>query len=455
MSRFSSPLHRIPSYGIVCLAFALLCPPLEADDKLPEPYFPGPLFIQLKSEQFNIETIDKIYEMGFRGFRRAFYWEAVDKGDGNYDFSKWDAEFAHAKSKGMRIIGCWFGNNKLYENDNLGGIQTEAGRKAFAKFAAAAAARYKDQGVLWEIWNEPNVRSFWRGNKQPVGGVPTAQHNSKEFAKEYTDLVKEVMKEVLKADPGAFVMAGSVSNYWQPSYEWTEYCFQDGILKTGIRGWSVHPYGVSRPEDFEEGHTITRNLLKKYGAPDLAMIDTERGFSVEKHQGGGEVANEGWSGGPADQALIFQAWHFVRQYMADQMAGVALTSWYELGGTKFGILPDRPIAVASKVMCAELDGYRYVGRLESDSELDYVLVWENKAGEKKLVAWTAPPKKESPDKAKSHDVSISGLSGTVKAVDLAGKDLPASGNPVKVKLTGAPCYITVPSGARPVASKKG
>ncbi len=454
MSRLSAPFCRISNLTLACLASALFSPSAMADDKLPEPYFPGPLFVQLKSENFNIETIDKVHAMGFRGFRRALYWEAVDKGDGKYDFSKWDKEFAHAKSKGMRIVGCWFGNNKLYETDNLGGIQTEKGRKAFAKFAAAAVAHYKDHDILWEVWNEPNVRTFWRSNKQPVGGVPTAAHNSKEFAEEYTSLVKEIMKEVLKADPDAFVMAGSVSNYWQPSYEWTEYCFKEGILKTGIRGWSVHPYGVSRPEDFEEGHKITRDLLKKYGAPDLAMLNTERGFSVEKHQGGGEVANEGWSGGPADQAHIFQAWHYVRQYMADQMAGLALTSWYELGGEKFGLLPDRPIAVASKVMHAELDGYRYAGRLESDSKLDYILVWENKAGERKLVAWTAPPHKESPDKAKSHNVTISGLSGAVKAVDLAGKDVSLTGNPVTVKLTGAPCYISVPRDARPGASKK-
>src|SRR5690606_5751373 len=136
-----------------------------------------------------------IQEMGFNGFRRALYWEAIDKGDGNYDFSKWDAEFEHARSKGIRVVGCWFGNNKVYEDDKLGGIQTEEGRKAFARFAAASVARYKDHDILWEIWNEPNVRSFWRGNKQRVGDIPKAQHNSKEFAEEYTALVKEVMME--------------------------------------------------------------------------------------------------------------------------------------------------------------------------------------------------------------------------------------------------------------------
>ena len=111
--------------------------------------------------------------------------------------------------------------------------------------------------MLWEIWNEPNVRTFWR---------KSGTHNSEEFAAEYTALVQAVAPAMLKADPGCFVMAGSVSNYWEPSYAWTEHCFKKGILTSGIRGWSTHPYGVSTPEEFAVGHARMRELLKKYKA---------------------------------------------------------------------------------------------------------------------------------------------------------------------------------------------
>src|SRR5690606_34757278 len=100
-------------------------------------------------------------------------------------------------------------------------------------------------------------------------------------------------------DPGAFIMAGSVSNYWQPSYEWTEACFKKGILQSGIRGWSVHPYGVKSPEEFAIGHGKTRALLKQYGAPDMPMINTERGFAIKKPQG--QLEQEGWSGGELER----------------------------------------------------------------------------------------------------------------------------------------------------------
>ena len=437
-------------YGFLAALSPLFC--RGAETTLPEPYFPGPVFIQLKTEDFSIESIDKIYDLGFRGFRRGIYWETVDKGDGTYDFSEWDKEFAHANKKGMRIVGCLFCDNKNYEDDGVGGIQTEAGRKGFAKFAAAAE-QYKDYDILWEIWNEPNVRTFWRKNKERVGNIPPAEHNSEVFAEEYTALVKEMASEVLKKVFGAFIMAGSVSNYWKPSYEWTEFCFKKGILDSGIRGWFVHPYGVKLPEAFAEGHDITRGLLKKYGKPDFPMLDTERGFSVAKHQGGGEIANEAWSGAPAEVAHIAQAWHFVRQFMMDQLHGLHLTSWYEFSGDKLGLLPGRPVTKAAHVMYEQLNGYKFVKQRPSDHPQDYVLLWEDRNGGKKIVAWTAPPADAGPEQTQNHSISIDGIAGNVPFVDIAGKSLTASGSPTTFPLTGAPISIPVARDINPKHSQ--
>ncbi len=413
--------------------------------KLPDPYFNAPVGVQLKTDSFTIPVLDEIHAMGFRAFRRGIYWDAVEKQKGVYDFSAYDKEFAHAKELGLRVVGAFFGNNPLHEDDKRGGIQTEAGRKGFAAFAAATAAHFKDHDIIWEVWNEPNVRTFWRKD---------GMHNSEEFAEEYTSLVKEVAAAVLKADPGACISAGSVSNYWKPSYEWTEFCFKKGILKSGISAWSVHPYGVKAPEQFAEGHQITRNLLKKYGAPDMPMIDTERGFAIAEHQGGGEVANEGFSGGAKDRVLEYQAWHFVRQYMADQMHGLRLTIWYEWGGDEFGLLKNRPVHQAAVTMMKELDGYKFIERLPSDSALDYILLFENKAGARKLVAWTSPPAGASPDETPNHSVTVDGTGGgSFAVVDLLGKSSQVQGSPLKLDLTGAPQYVTLPAGTKPGGSK--
>lgn len=408
-----------------------------AQAPLPERGVPQSCGVQLKPESWNADTLKKAHEMGFKVVRKGFYWNAVEKEKGVYDFSKSDEQMKLAKELDLTVVVTLFSGNKLYGEDK-GGVTTPEGRAGFAKFAAAAAEKYKGEKVIFEIWNEPNVRTFWRKD---------GTHNSDPFATEYTDLVKAVMPEMLAADPNAFVVAGSVSNYWQPSYEWTEMCFKKGILKTGIKGWSVHPYGVKTPEEFAIGHKITRDLLSKYGSPDMPMLDTERGFSVK------ETA-EGWSGGSKEKTLEFQAWHIVRQYMADMMADVRLTVWYEWGGDEFGLVDKsgtRPAAVAVQTMLKELNGYHYVARIDTGYENDYVLQFQDAAGKQKLVVWTAQPKGDSPDMAFPHPVDLtSGGAGAVQAVGLLGDKVDVAGDAKSFRITvaGGPQYLTVPAGAK-------
>jgi hypothetical protein len=407
--------------------------------------FPESAGVVMKTHNFTVENLQKAHEMGFRVVRRAFHWNAIEKEKGVYDFSQWDPQMAEAKRLGITIVGCWFGNNKLHEDDGRGGIQTEEGRRAFAAFAAASAERYRDHNVLWEVWNEPNVRTFWRKD---------GQANSEEFAQEYTDLVKAIMTAVLAVDPDAFVMVGAVSNYWKPSYEWTEWCFRMGILDTGVRAWSVHPYGVKTPEEFAIGHRITRELLGKYGHLDMPMLNTERGFAIQELKN-----NEGWSGGNLDQVMNYQAWHFVRQYMADQMNNVPITVWYEWDGkdawtgSAFALFNEepRPIATAAAVLFEQLDGYRYVSRIDTGYSLDYIALYRNEAGEQKLVAWTAPQPGSPPEQAFPHQVAIHvGTSAALNAIGVLGEAVEVTrgdGGEHRLHVSGAPQYVTVPKDA--------
>ena len=86
-----------------------------------------------------------------------------------------------------------------------------------------------------------------------------------------------------------------------------------------------------------------------------------------------------------------------------------------------------------------------------DSPLDFVLLFEKAKGERKLVAWTAPPPKQSPDKAKAHAVKIpTNAKGPLTACELYGKtkELAVAGGKVSVTLTGSPQYVTLPAGAK-------
>jgi len=418
----------------------------DPNNVLPSRTLNAPFGINFKTDSYTIANLDAIHKMGFRAYRRGIYWNSVEKKKGEYDFSQWDAQIAHSKKLGLKPLLVFFGGNKLYNAKGAIAFRDDATRKAFAKFVGATVGHYKGQGIMFEIWNEPNVRTFWHKE---------GKANGPEFAQEYVDLVKDCMAEIKKADPEAFVVAGSVSNYWQPSYEWTEHCFKKGILETGINAWSVHPYGVKTPEDFKVGHDITRDLLKKYGHPDMPMLQTERGFSISKTTGGA-YADEGWSGGPANQAEVFQAWNLVRQFMVDQMCNIRLEIWYEFDGEKFGIMGDmakRPGHKAAKVMLQQMDGYKYVKRLASDYKNDYALLFEKEDGAMKLVVWTAPPPGGAPNAFREHSVTVEGVTGPVSMTDIYGNTSKTGSGPLKLELNAAVKYVDLPAGAKPTGTK--
>jgi hypothetical protein len=422
--------------SIIAMVFASLGSGFALD--LPDLAVPHTLGIQIKTSD-GVE-MERIAKTGVGFMRRGFYWDAIETSKGVYDFSGYDAMMAKADQLGVRIIGCLFANSKaLYETDapHPGrAILTDAGRQGYAAWAAACAAHFKGRNIYWEIWNEPNVQSFWRKGK----------HNSEEFANEYSDLVLATMPAMLKADPGCFVMAGSVSNYWAPVYEWTEFCFKRGLLQSGIRAWSVHPYGVKTPEEHVSGggggHERMRELMRQNnGGKELPLITSERGFSVVK-------TKEGWSGGSEERALEFQAWHFVRQYLIDLMTGTRITIWYEWGDAGFGFLENdgtpRPVHKASETLVARLGGFTYVKRLDAGSPLDYLLVFAHPDGRQMLVAWTAPEKGKAPDQITDHAVPLPEVAQrATKVISLFGVETPVEtdgGKPI-LRLGGGPQYV--------------
>lgn len=434
-----------PHMGLIGVVALVLGLPLAAAavEPVSDPGFPRSAGVQLKDSNFNPTTLNAVADMGFGVIRKGVYWSSVEKTKGAYSFSNYDALFAQADALGLTIVATLYGGNTLYNDQvpNANGITTEEGRQGFANFAAAVAERYKDYDIIWEVWNEPNTRSFWgtHGN-----------HNTQQFAGEYTSLVQAIMPKVLAKDPDAFVVAGAVSAYWQPSYNWTEYCFQNGILETGIKGWSVHPYGVGRPEDFAVGHAAMKSRLATYGHADMPLLNSERGFAL------------GEGGGPTAMHETYQAWHLVRQYMVDQLHGVPLTVWYEWSGeAEFALYKSgQPTlaADAAEVMLEQMDGYRFLSRIETDSDLDYLLLFRNGDGDAKLVAWTAPPPGGSPDDAELHTVTIE-IDGTtpLELVSLYG-DIqfvqPLNGE-LSLLLSGAPQYLTLPDGYIPEPTSLG
>lgn len=390
--------------------------------------FPRCVGVQLKNgADWSPETLDKVASLGFGVVRKGMYWTSVQKEkDGSFDFSAYDATQRHAEELGLTTVFTLFGSHAAYESvPKARGVVTEEGRQGWAAFAAAAASHFRGRRVVFEIWNEPNVSTFWGKH---------GTHNSKPFANEYSALVKAAVPAMKKADPNCYVLVGALSNYWEPSYQWTEFCLQNGILATGFDAYSVHPYGVKTPEEHAVGHARIRALLAKAGAPDFPMVNSERGYSVAKTETG-----EGWSGGNAERSRTYQAWHFARQAIIDQLSGCLFSVWYEWGGNEsFGLWEadgtPRPAVDAMKTFATDLRGFRAMRRIESSLPADYAVECRNASGARKLAVWTTPGPGGSPDETWPHKAAVEF----------------STGPRAEVSLTGLPQVVTVPEGAEPM-----
>jgi len=423
--------------------FALCCTLNVANAAWPpDPTIPNGWGVQLKGGNENAENLDLIKDLGLKWVRRGFMWEAIEKQPGVYDFSHYDELMNNLRARGISVIGCIAFSNKLYGAH----AKDEPGRTAYAKYAAALAAHYKDYDVVWEIWNEPNTMTFW-GHHGKVG-------NSESYAREYFGLVSAAAPAIHQANPKAIVLGGAVSGLWSASFKWMDFCFQKGILKTGINVWSVHPYIGSCPEDYILAYAKMRGqMVAAGGSRDFPVINSERGFPIGKA--------EGYAGGNAALSYEYQAWHAVRQYLVDMLCGIKVTSWYEWSGKEgfslYNAQTPPPAYKATKVLIDQLKGYHLDKRVDIGAPLDFVLRFTNDKGGVKLVAWTIPPLREnkdiggtplseSPDKIVPHvakiPVEATGSVATAQIYGEAGTAAVTAGS-VALNLTGAPQYVIV------------
>lgn len=100
-----------------------------------------------------------------------------------------------------------------------------AGRASYAEYVYQTVHRYKDSVKVWEIWNEPNIPSFWKNPDVHL----------------YTLMLKAAYAAAKRADPACVVLGGSANG---PGNDWF-----NGIADEG--GWdscdaiSLHPYAMS------------------------------------------------------------------------------------------------------------------------------------------------------------------------------------------------------------------
>jgi hypothetical protein len=377
---------------------------------LPAQVIPEPFGVEIHFVDPDPQEIALLEAEGFRFVRMDLFWVNIERERGQYEFGAYDALVRAMRQRGIRIIFILDYGNPLYDDGHS--PRTAETRAAFARFAAAAARRYRGNDIIWEIWNEPNLAKFWSPS-------PNATH--------YGQLVLAAARAIRRVDATAWIIGPATSGFDWPF--WTEIA-ELGTLKY-FDAVSVHPYRRGLPETALEDYVQLRGLLYQY-SPEwrIPVVSGEWGYASTL-------------GGYSD---IQQAWFISRQWLFNMAHDVKLSIWYDWRndgytptdpehnyGTVDANLAPKPAYHAAQTLIETLRGYRFLRRIPTETPNDYVLLFHNEAA-LALATWSLDP---------LHTVVLPLPLDTVQAVDLMGgrSEIIGGSEGVPLELGPAPRYL--------------
>ena len=373
---------------------------------------PAPFGVNIHFTQADPGELDLMEAGGFRFVRMDLFWHQIEREvKGRYDFSAYDVLVEEMAARDIRIIFILDYGNDLYGGGNAHHL--EEGRPAFARFAAAAAAHYRGQGILWEIWNEPNLEKFWHAPPDPLN---------------YADLAFQVISAIRREDPAAWIVGPATAGFPWPYLE----TLADVGLFNKLDAVTVHPYRHEAPESVWEDYARLRGILDR-ASPErkIPIIAGEWGYSTVE---GGHTEAQ-------------QARYVVRQWLSHLAEDVDLSIWYDWrnDGTdphniehNFGLvtrdLRPKTSYTAAQVLNETLAGYAFQRRIPLADPRDYVLLFYDGA-RVALAAWTV--------REEAHTLTLPPLCDAVDVVSMLGETETVAGGAAGLELTldDAPRYV--------------
>lgn len=234
--------------------------------------------------------------VGLRRTRLGLRWGGIERARGTFDWSLADRKVADLQRQGIVPILTLFGGNKAYRTTAADGAGPPADGEAlagFARFAAAAAARYRsarpDTPILFEIWNEPNTKTFWGRPPEPEA---------------YARMAGAACAAIKAAAPNARVLALAMegtpvkARYYVLSYgidiyqEWAARAATPALMRCAD-GFSMHPY-LPLPEEVLRADPDLRAFVAAHWAKPAAplIVFSEWGYAIDAKRT------------PADQAAL-------------------------------------------------------------------------------------------------------------------------------------------------------
>jgi hypothetical protein len=281
------------------------------------------------------EEIKSIQELGVSLIRMPLEWQLIKVRPGEYDWTIIDRLVKAAQTRQVEVLLTIRSRMETEKEKTQkykakkGSIQItpinppSVNKEQWVHFVETLANRYRGQGVNYEIGNEVNVETFWKGTPE-----------------EYLELLKVCYDVIKKADPQTKVLpaaigCGVVRNFKlesvrQEAWKWHDSWLQPILSTKKFDVVNVHNYYfpsdvVANGLTFSSYLEHIHELMKKSGLRDLPIWITEVGYVSSPTETGGRMDN----GSPEKQAQ----W-LTEAYQQAFEFGVERIYWYLLRDRK-------------------------------------------------------------------------------------------------------------------------
>lgn len=200
-----------------------------------------------------------ILPSGTATVRDEAFWGRAETTKGVLDWTAAHKYLDPLFAKGIRPLLVADYGNSFYDGGQ--GPTTDAGRAAFAKYAAGMAKEFGSRIAGIEVWNEWDVGTG---------------HNATRDPENYVALLKAASTAIKDADPSVPVLGPAVANL---STSWLETTFQKGALSY-VDAVIAHPYNWPGSADgLGPRITAVKSLVRKYNnGADKPLWITENGW---------------------------------------------------------------------------------------------------------------------------------------------------------------------------------
>ena len=332
-------------------------------------------------------------------------WAVLEPKPGQWQWDQLDRWMA-ARQRGQAVL-LTLGQSPTWASSDPGWVTYNgAGAAAPPKdiadwiaYVSAVAQRYKGRIQYYEIWNEPNDKTFYAGTVAQL-----------------VQLTRTASEAIRKIDPAAKIVTAPP---YSPGY-------LDQYLATGAAQYAdvigYHVYATP-PEEAARQLANVRLVLARRNPAGKPLWDTEGG--------------SGDNTTPPDKARTYMA----RKYLVDLAFGASHFGWYGWGPvTPYAVgtvAPDDPLAQTPAAKAFSVVRGWLLGAALSGTRIDAAGSWrimlDQPGGRKALVLW-------NPKGAARYTLPSAYRGGTV--TDLDGQTSPLPGP--AIDLSEAPVLVTAP-----------